>query len=864
MFKSNKSFISLFIPLMLTFCTYGAGEDQTSSSLEWVSPSVRIVIERESYYLGMVEDGGQKYLAAKTKDGQIIRDAVTLKKIFFIQHVYRFTFTKPNKPLRLEQIDRAIENLQATLTMSYLSDAVLFLRDASARALCEAFLAVASGSTSTGKTIAEAAAISSAKAFVSDPVTYAKGVNYLTMQSALNRLQRAKAIISDDMRSGNFTFERARPIEQDIVFGLSRSNTSQVLQGQLYLTSGGGGDLVSQLNKVGEIILDQLIGKVTESFKHKALIDEAILGARITDFLIRNCPAYAKYVRDTRNLEKDFQYETSQYYTQVIEPTINRWAKVHSAMQHVLRFGTAVLKEFATTGETFDFSLNSVVTFKDKESYLGSSDGDIYFDEMKMWAENRAVSRCTFYGRDLYWKAKAELRLERPNLKEWELGNLAWRRVGEEILRRARSIDLRAVRIPEEGYTWPLGEDAYGIVRVGALPAVESWEGMIYFIKCKDHNGYAALRIIRIDVDKGIYEFEWKYEPAARGISSNTEPALSSPEEALKSYYRSLVKFDAEALREAISADFYRSEMGGSMDSVKDGRGRQLLSALRRIVFVKRGIYAGDEAIAVKEYYPIEKWKDLEDLGFHFFCFEDSQGDLIGLPDTTDSSIEGLDAHWLVGTHIYTFNNEDGNWKVDVEYGGSLEPRSYEPRDRLFFRRMENESLLNYTFLTAIGKFVSEPLSNLSSESKIEKPMRAKGIAPAGLTEKQELSWRNLVSIGKFLLIYQHEHENKFPPNLQELVERTELPLEALESPCKPKGFDGSSYIYIQGHTIASDPRYSIILYENPEFCTDRINALFTDSRVEAMKPDEFLCKLEATYKRLGRKMPEIKFKGSQ
>jgi len=56
-----------------------------------------------------------------------------------------------------------------------------------------------------------------------------------------------------------------------------------------------------------------------------------------------------------------------------------------------------------------------------KDSYLVSSDGDIYFDEMRMLAEDRIESRCTFYGRDMYRKAKAELHAERPNLKEWEL-----------------------------------------------------------------------------------------------------------------------------------------------------------------------------------------------------------------------------------------------------------------------------------------------------------------------------------------------------------------------------------------------------------------------------------------------------------
>jgi hypothetical protein len=52
----------------------------------------------------------------------------------------------------------------------------------------------------------------------------------------------------------------------------------------------------------------------------------------------------------------------------------------------------------------------------------------------------------------------------------------------------------------------------------------------------------------------------------------------------------------------------------------------------------------------------------------------------------------------------------------------------------------------------------------------------------------------------------------------------------------------------------------NIIAYENPAFSRKGLNVLFMDSRVQWMKPDEFLRELEATYKRLGREMPKIKF----
>ena len=114
-----------------------------------------------------------------------------------------------------------------------------------------------------------------------------------------------------------------------------------------------------------------------------------------------------------------------------------------------------------------------------------------------------------------------------------------------------------------------------------------------------------------------------------------------------------------------------------------------------------------------------------------------------------------------------------------------------------------------------------------------------------------------LSGIGKALLIYANDYDDKFPPNLQELVEKDYIAPKNLESPRKPRGFDGPSYIYIAGQSTSSEPG-NILVYENPAFCTDKINVLFMDSHVEVMKPDKFLRKLEETYKRLGREKPEI------
>ncbi len=139
------------------------------------------------------------------------------------------------------------------------------------------------------------------------------------------------------------------------------------------------------------------------------------------------------------------------------------------------------------------------------------------------------------------------------------------------------------------------------------------------------------------------------------------------------------------------------------------------------------------------------------------------------------------------------------------------------------------------------------------------------GIAMPALARTRQLAFRmtsgtNLSGIGKACLIYANDHDDRFPPNLEALVQEVELSPKSLESKLKPKDFDGPSYIYIAGQTMMMSPA-NIVVYENPEFCQEGVNVLFLDSHVEFMKPDAFRQRLQATYERLGREMPEIKFK---
>jgi prepilin-type processing-associated H-X9-DG protein len=120
------------------------------------------------------------------------------------------------------------------------------------------------------------------------------------------------------------------------------------------------------------------------------------------------------------------------------------------------------------------------------------------------------------------------------------------------------------------------------------------------------------------------------------------------------------------------------------------------------------------------------------------------------------------------------------------------------------------------------------------------------------------VSMTNLKQLGLAVIMYADEHDGKLPDNLEQ-AKQYYGDSKVLDSPLKPKDFDGLSYIYVSGHSMkAESPARQIVIYENPEYCQDTINALFLDGHVERMQRNRFRETLEATYKQLGREMPEI------
>lgn len=129
-------------------------------------------------------------------------------------------------------------------------------------------------------------------------------------------------------------------------------------------------------------------------------------------------------------------------------------------------------------------------------------------------------------------------------------------------------------------------------------------------------------------------------------------------------------------------------------------------------------------------------------------------------------------------------------------------------------------------------------------------------LARARSQAKRTVSIANLTGIGRAMYVYATENDDKFPPDLQTLVDSGAISEKSLRSPLDESDAT-SSYVYISGQSTEVDQR-NILAYENPEnYDYGGTVCLFADSHVEFLSIDEFRKALKETYDRLGREMPD-------
>ncbi|NLX07152.1 MAG: DUF1559 domain-containing protein [Phycisphaerae bacterium] len=177
---------------------------------------------------------------------------------------------------------------------------------------------------------------------------------------------------------------------------------------------------------------------------------------------------------------------------------------------------------------------------------------------------------------------------------------------------------------------------------------------------------------------------------------------------------------------------------------------------------------------------------------------------------------------------------------------------------------------LDYSWLDAqglrsrtIGAFGggSSPLS-LVAVAGVGTAVALPALSRARETARRSVSMSNLRQIGIAMMMYANDFEDQLPPDLEALVANRYVTKEVFSSPLKPEAFDGPSYVYTGPRKLSEVPdvTHEILAHENPAYLSEGTNVLFADSHVEWMKPDEFRQRLQATYERLGKPMPEIQF----
>jgi len=107
----------------------------------------------------------------------------------------------------------------------------------------------------------------------------------------------------------------------------------------------------------------------------------------------------------------------------------------------------------------------------------------------------------------------------------------------------------------------------------------------------------------------------------------------------------------------------------------------------------------------------------------------------------------------------------------------------------------------------------------------------------------------NLSGIGKALLIYSNDYNDQFPPDLETLISKAEMPAKGLVCPATKLK---DSYVYRGASITTSDTPWMITVYEKSSNHGDGRNVLFLDSHVEWVPEERFqeLIKKDNEYRR--------------
>ena len=333
--KYNFSLIILFLFIILNFYAEVCGKENPKT--KFLYPPVKIQVDKNLYELGYIHDidfetleskEGQKILVALESNGNIVQDQNILEKIFFVEYVYRPVFYKLKEFNGPPDI-MGYKQLEEYRLMQQLADTTLFIREAGVRALVQAGKAYLTGGTSVVEKIAEKTAVHMIKTILTNPTNYLKGTTSLVFEDAISRWKKAEALFSKTKGSKVLNYENAKKIHDDLSFARSYGVESRLLLARLTLLEGGGGDLLSQLQKIGDYAINEFIVEVKGLYKQKSLVTASMLGYKLEFFLLNKVPAYKEYVERVKSSYELFHnYKASDYWKNRARPFIDQNIKL--------------------------------------------------------------------------------------------------------------------------------------------------------------------------------------------------------------------------------------------------------------------------------------------------------------------------------------------------------------------------------------------------------------------------------------------------------------------------------------------------------------------------------------------------------